>query len=130
MMARSCSKRPPTSLPLPAMVSSSTVVVMPGKSTSLSSAAIFSMPASMPCPTWLPGWKVIELAGRVLHALQVVGKGHARKLRHVRLGRAGVERVRRVRDQPVDARAGAFGVEGRDIRLLNGLWRCRRGDCA
>ena len=26
-----------------------------GKRTSLSSAAIFSMPASMPCPTWLPG---------------------------------------------------------------------------
>ena len=65
------------------------------------------------------GVKIVELAGRVLHALQVIGKGHARKLRHVRLGCAGVECVGRVRDQPVDARAGAFGVKGRDVCFLN-----------
>ena len=71
--------------------------------------------------------KIVELAGRVLHALQVIGKGHARKLRHVRLGCAGVECVGRVRDQPVDARAGAFGVEGGNVRLLNGFGAAAAG---
>ena len=78
-------------------------------------------------PDVAAGVEIIELAGRVLHALQVVGKGHARKLRHVRLGRAGVERVGRVRDQPVDARVGAFGVKGRNVCVLNGFGAAAAG---
>ena len=78
-------------------------------------------------PDVAAGVKIVELAGRVLHALQVVGKGHARKLRHVRLGCAGVECVGRVRDQPVDARAGAFGVKGRDVCFLNGFGAAAAG---
>ena len=109
------------------MVSSRTVVVMPGKSTTFSSAAIFSMPASMPLPDVAAGVEIVKLTGRVLHALQVVGKGHVRKLRHLRLGRAGVERVRRVRDQPVDTRAGTFGVEGGNVCRLNGLGAAAAG---
>ena len=78
-------------------------------------------------PDVAAGVKVIELFGCVLHALQVIGKGHARKLCHVRLGRAGVERVGRVRDQPVDARAGTLGVKGCDVCVLNGLGAAAAG---
>ena len=78
-------------------------------------------------PDVAAGVEIVKLTGRVLHALQVVGKGHARKLCHVRLGRAGVERVGRVRDQPVDARAGALGVKDCDVCVLNGLGAAAAG---
>ena len=41
-----------------AMVSMRTVVGVSGCNRVLSRAAVFSMPASTPCPTWLPGWKL------------------------------------------------------------------------
>lgn len=54
-ISRSSSKREPTSLPLPAIVSSSTVVVCSGSRIWFSVSAICAMPVSTPCPTWLPG---------------------------------------------------------------------------
>ena len=57
-ISRSSSNRPPTSLPLPAMVSSRTVVVWSGRRMSLRPWAMKVTPASVPWPTWLPGWKL------------------------------------------------------------------------
>ena len=45
----------PISLPFPDIVSSSTVVVCSFFNTSFNVSAIIFIPASIPCPTWLPG---------------------------------------------------------------------------
>jgi len=37
---------------------------MSGHMTASSWAAMRAMPASIPCPTWLPGWKLYMLPGR------------------------------------------------------------------
>ncbi len=55
MSVASSSNVPPISEPEPDIVSSSTVVVCPGCSTSLSTAAILSMATSTGCPTAAPG---------------------------------------------------------------------------
>ena len=57
-ISRSSSNRPPTSEPLPDMVSSSTVVCCSGFRMAFSVSAIWLMPTSMPCSVWLPGWKL------------------------------------------------------------------------
>ena len=61
--ARSSWKLRPTSEPLPAMVSKSTVVAISGRSTAFRAWAMRAMPASAPCFTWLPGWKLYMLPG-------------------------------------------------------------------
>ena len=58
MISRSSSKRPPTSEPLPDMVSSNTVVWYSGRRMALRVSAIWQMPVSIPCSVWLPGWKL------------------------------------------------------------------------
>mgnify|MGYP002335557561 CR=1 FL=1 len=57
-MARSSAKLPPTSDPLPAMVSRSTVVDCSGRRIAFRCPAMRSTPASAPWRTWLPGWKL------------------------------------------------------------------------
>ena len=63
MMAASSSNVPPTSLPFPAIVSSSSVVVWCGRSDRLSASAIFAMAASCVWPVALPGCMLYSWCG-------------------------------------------------------------------
>ena len=46
------------------MVSSRTVVRRPGVRMAFSVSAIWPIPVSIPCPVWLPGWKLYTFPGR------------------------------------------------------------------
>ena len=99
MIARSSSKLRPTSLPLPAMVSSSTVVGSSGVYTSSSIPAISRTPASAPCFTWLPGWKLSIAPGM-----------YARRSRSSRI-------VRKAKSRTFGSAAAALSVYGACARM-------------
>ena len=58
MISRGSRNCPPSSVPFPDMVSSSTVVRCSGRSTALSVSATWRIPVSVPWPVWLPGWRL------------------------------------------------------------------------
>ena len=68
------SKLLPISVPFPAIVSSSTVVVCSGFRALLIISDIYSMPTSTPCFTWLPGWKLYKLFGTFCNLLKSSSK--------------------------------------------------------
>ena len=57
----------------------------------------------------------------MLHALQIVGENSVGELAHVRLFRAGVERIGRVRHNFINAVFRTESMEGGDIAFLNRL---------
>lgn len=61
------------------------------------------------------GMKVVELAGQRFHAPQVVGKGQTGEFPHLRLVRAGVDRVGRVGQERAEVMPGGEGHQRRGV---------------
>ncbi len=122
MMAASSSNVPPTSLPFPAIVSKSSVVVWCGRSDWLSASAIFAMASSCVWPVALPGCMLYSWCGVSLHAPQILGQHHEREVARLLLVGGGVQRVGRVRQDALDrCRARRIGRIRRHVLSVDGL---------
>ena len=67
------------------------------------------------------GMHVVQLMRRLLHTAEVLGQHHEREIARLLLVGGGVQRVRRVRQDALDAMLGRIGGKGRDVFRVDGL---------
>ena len=72
MISRSSRNCPPSSVPFPAMVSSSTVVRCSGRSTALSVSATWRIPVSVPLARVAARVEIVIVPRQVLQPVQVI----------------------------------------------------------
>ena len=67
------------------------------------------------------GMHVVQLMRRLLHTAEALGQHHEREIARLLLVGGGVQRVRRVRQDALDAMLGRIGGKGRDVFRVDGL---------